>query len=272
MIKKVAYIFLPLALVAALIVIFYANHHQNNNIRQVLAQKLDGRLIPHKANYANKLNNILSDDLHSFEFDTLFNGAAKTPYFEIGHDEQELNGTSFEEYLHIADDKQINKIWMDIKNVDANNIASILARLNDLDKKYHIKNILVFETSSRSPMLKAISDAGYHTSYYLPTDVLQAMSAQNAPAIQTEAIRIKTQIAAQNLNAVSFPSKLYPFVKSHLEKIISDDIVYHTWGTFKFKKKNELEKIQAKDFYKDARVKTIIYSYYNNKLNRLYRF
>lgn len=270
MLKKAGFIFLSVALVATLSVIFYANHNQRNNIQRVLAQNLDGRLIPHKANYRNKLNNILSDNLRTFEFDSLFNAGAKTPFFEIGHDEQETNGTSFEAYLEIIKDKQIKKIWMDIKNVEENNIASIVTRLDDLDNIHHFKSILIFESSSESPKLKAISDAGYHTSYYLPTDVLQDISEQNTAAIQKEAIRIKRQIDSQNLKAVSFPAVLYPFVKSHLETIIPGDIVYHTWNTFKFKKADELSKIQRQSFYQDARVKTIIYSYYNNKLNRLY--
>jgi len=155
---------------------------------------------------------------------------------------------------------------MDIKNVDESNIAYILKRLDYLDKKYALKNILIFETSSTSPMVKRISDAGYHTSYYLPVPNWNKVSPKD------EAKRIQKQIKSQNLKAISFPGSLYSFVKKHVEAGISEKIVYHTWGTYKFKRKGELLRVQKENLYADERVKTIIYSYYNNKFNRLYDF
>ena len=272
MIKKILLAFLGFILAAVVIIVSIENYHQSQNITKLLSQNLDGRLIPHKTNYTNKLKNILSDDLHSFEFDTLFNDSVKTPFFEVGHDDKEIHGTSFVDYLELAKEKKIIKIWMDIKNVNDNNIPKILTRLNYLDKKYGIKNILLFETSSTSPLVKLISDAGYHTSYYLPATALKLMSQKNNSAVKNEALRIKQQIKIQGFKAISFSASLYPFVKSYVEPIISKDIVYHTWDFFRLRKVGELVKIKKSDFYKDERVKTIIYTYYNNKFNRLYSF
>jgi hypothetical protein len=272
MLKK---LILTISLIALSIFIAILSTHtyfQNQNINKLLNKNLDGRVIPHKVNYINKLQNVLSDNIHSFEFDVNFNNLEKNPYFEVGHDKKELKGISFEKYLKILKNKKIKKIWMDIKNVNDKNINQILQRLKYLDKLYNIKNILIFETSSTSSKVKIISDAGFHTSYYLPVDKFFTINKNDKQQIKQLSNLIKHQILTQNLKAISFPTYIYPFVKNNIEPIISKDIVYHVWNHYKFKKKNEISKILEKDFFSDSRVKTILYSYDNNKLNRLYSF
>jgi hypothetical protein len=272
MLRKTLLSFFVFTFSALMFMVIIDNHHQYLNIDKILNQNLDGKLIPHKADYINKLKNILSDRIRSFEFDTLFNDNAMTPYFEVGHDISDMHGVSFESYLKLARGKHIVKIWMDIKNINRNNVDDVLRRLNYLDKKYDIKDILIFETSSTLPEVRKISDEGYHTSYYLPSDVLSSVAKMSMPDMVNEARRIKRQIELQHLKAISFPNILYWFVKSCVEPIISGNIVYHTWGGYRLRKKDELSYIQHENIYNDDRIKTIIYTYYNNKLNRLYSF
>jgi len=107
MLKKILLSILTLTLIILLSIISMDNYNQSQNIKNLLEQNLDGRLIPHKINYKNKLHNILNDNLHSFEFDIMFNAHASTPFFEIGHDDTETHGASFEDYLKIIKDKKI---------------------------------------------------------------------------------------------------------------------------------------------------------------------
>lgn len=44
------------------------------------------------------------------------------------------------------------------------------------------------------------------------------------------AVKIAKQLEIQNVAAISFDSRLYPFVKIFLESKLSKDIVYHSWG------------------------------------------
>ena len=265
MLKKIILLIIILSIFIFISKLSLDQYNQNHNIATVLKEKLDTRIVPHKVNYKNKLYNILSSDLHAFEFDTNFNTNAKIPYFEVGHDDKELHDISFEDYLKIIKNKKIKKIWMDIKNVNENNIHKILKRLDYLDKTYDIKDILIFETSATTSKVKLISDAGYHTSYYIP--IIYAL----ANNIFT-AKKLKKQIQDQGLKAVSFPSYLYDFVNTNLKPIIAERIVFHTWATYKFKYKDELKKIKKEKFYTDNRIKTILFTYDNNKLNRLYNF
>jgi len=272
MIKKISIYTLLLSFGIFILIIFKENYYQSQNISKVLSQHLDGRLIPHKADYTNKLKNILSDNLLSFEFDTRFNSTSKVPYFEIGHDIDKLDGRSFEDYLKLTKNKNMKKIWMDIKNVDDKNLPLILKRLNYLNDIYNFKDILIFETSSHTKNVQIISDAGYHTSFYVELTVFKNIKKTSKKELENVAKLLKKQIESQHIKALSFPSYMYSFVKDYMEPIISKKIVYHTWATYKFNNKNELEKIQKQNFYKDSRIKTIIYTYYNNKPNRLYDF
>ena len=63
----------------------------------------------------------------------------------------------------------------------------------------------------------------------------------------------------QNLSAVSFDIKLYPFVTEYLEQLLPQDIVYHTWD---LKKSYEDKDIEAKlgdtKYSSNKRIKTIL--------------
>ena len=59
---KIVKILIILIILLILGVNISGNYIQNQNINKLLDQNLDGRLIPHKANYINKLHNILNDN------------------------------------------------------------------------------------------------------------------------------------------------------------------------------------------------------------------
>jgi len=275
--KLLKQIFLSVFLIAIVGVVgvnAVLNFYQSQNIDNILINNLDGRLIPHKANYPNKLNNIIDDGLRSFELDLVF--TAKTnnnSYFEVGHDSTELNGIKLEDYLKKLNDVKIKKIWMDVKNLSQENIKQVLERLDYLDIKYGIKKIAIFENYYKDKSVKIISDKGYETSYSLPYgSIVEILASGEDAIIEQEAQKIKKQIEMQNLKAISFVDMQYPFVKKYVEPIITQDINYHIFNTIALKHKNSVEKIKSESYYNDERIKTIIYSYHNNKFNRLYNF
>jgi len=241
-------------LFVALGVIFYFTYEQDKNLAYLKSHNLDGRFVPHKENRKTKMEAVLADGIHSVELDMLFypqNGG----YFEIGHDKKHARGYTFEEYLREMPMSEMKKIWMDVKNVSSKNVDAILSRLEYLDAKYGIKRVALFESKTKESTYHILSDAGYHTSYYLPGYTKEEFRAH--------AQEIKAQIEAQHVKAISFPSAKYPYVKEYLEPIISQDILYHTWHTFKAKHSDEVYTILEKDYYKDARVKTMLYDYFH---------
>ncbi len=238
----------------ALGIISYFIYEQNKNIVHIKTHNLDGRLVPHKENRKTKMESVLNDGLRSVELDMLFypqNGG----YFEIGHDKKHARGFTFETYMKEMYPYKMKKIWMDVKNVTKENIGDIRKRLDYLDEKYAIKNIVLFESKITDAHYKLLSDAGYHTSYYLP--------GYTEEEFKEHATELSKQIEAQHVKAISFPSAKYPFIKEYLEPLISKDIVYHTWHTFKAKKRDAVYMIYDQDYYHDKRVKTMLYDYFH---------
>jgi len=267
LIKKIVFSIFLILVIFKLLLASFQHISQKKNIEDLLAQKLDGRMVPHEVNSFTKLNSILESGIRSFELDLFFQTKDNSiSCFEIGHDKEDLGGTTFETYLKKIKPYKIKKIWMDVKNVSDKNIDLILNHLNYLDERYHIKSIIIFESSLQSEKLKKISDAGFHTSCYLfnnPVD--QMLSTNNNKLLKEEANRIKIQIAKQHSEAISFNSSLYPFIKTYLEPIIPKDIVYHTWKSVEFKDRNAIKSIKKKKYFYDKRMKTILYYYYKKE-------
>jgi len=263
MLKKLSLAILALFIMVVATGVAIVKYNQYQNLQLLFKDELDGRLIPHKANHLGKLESIFDRGIRSFELDLMFKQKGEQGYFEIGHDDKEAKGRTFESYLALLQPYPIKKIWIDVKNIDENNADAVLAHLEFLDQKYSIKPILLLESSTTSVLFQNFSKAGYHTSYYLPTAVINNLIEQNDPqALQLEAQRIHNLTLTQSLSAVSFAASLYPFVKTYLEPLISDNVVYHTWNIIMFKEYRALEQLKEKAIFKDPRIKTIIYSYH----------
>ena len=58
-------------------------------------------------------------------------------------------------------------IWLDIKNMDDFNAASVLHSVIELRNKYYLQNKILVE-SGRADLLTAFSDSSFFTSYYVP--------------------------------------------------------------------------------------------------------
>lgn len=265
MIKKIIYIAI-LIIFLLLLIVFYRNINQKQNIENLLSENLDGRMVPHEVNTIDKLNEITQNGIKSYEIDVHFNTDGNVSYFEIGHDDKDLNGVKFESYLKQNKPLKIKKIWMDVKNVSDENIDKILEHLNKLDSQYQIKNIIIFETSTKSENLKKISDVGFHTSLYITNSPIDKMLEENDEKLmKKEAKNIANQISIQHPKAISFNSMLYPFVKTYLEPIIPKNISYHTWKSIKMQDRNAIKDLKNQTYFKDKRVKTILYYYFPRK-------
>lgn len=224
-------------------------------------------IIPHHVNAKGILKEILIDGFDALEFDLIFRNEGGG-YFEIGHGSKSLSGVRFAEYLNILQHHSISKIWLDIKNVSEENIPLLLIRLLYLDKIYGLKKRAIVESSITDASFSRISEAGFHTSYYLNTSsILRLLRKGNNADLSERAQDISEQIKGQKTSAVSFDSKLYPFVKKYLEKIIDRSTVYHTWDlTNPLANPDFIEVLKSKEYFNDKRIKTMIF-HYSSELN-----
>ena len=110
----------------------------------------------------------------------------------------------------------------------------------------------------------AFSEAGWKTSYYLPTGyLLDLVKNNNLNGLNSMANKIAKLTVKSKVSAISFDDKLYPFVKKYIEPKISKNIIYHTWWGPELFDNNFQNKLINKPFYSDSRLKTILVSFYS---------
>jgi len=235
---------------------------QRRNITALKNIYQENRVIPHRINSVGKLKNILFDGFHALETDLVFKKDAGG-YFEVGHGEKSLSGMSFDKVLSIPPHDALSKIWLDIKNINKGNIKLVLNRLLYLDKKYKMKGRVIIESGITDSSFSIISEAGFHTSYYLPTSlILELLHDADEDALNKMALDISEQITGQQVEAISFDVKLYPFVKFHIEKYIKSSLLYHVWDlSTPVSHQNFISELKNKEVFKDSRVKTILVPY-----------
>lgn len=214
-------------------------------------------VIPHRVNTIGKLHEVQFNKVKGIEVDVLFRTTKDSNYFEIGHDEGSATQMSLNEYLSHIDFKNTKKIWLDIKHVNDLHVTALLDQLNYLNQKYPIKETAIVETSITGNNLHIISDAGYHTSYYIPTHFNSLPPNKQ----QLESQKIIQQIKNQNLKAVSFDHTLYPFINTYITPK-TNNIVYHTWNiSLGFFQSTVTEQLKQSNLVKDPRLKTILIKY-----------
>ncbi len=148
--------------------------HQQHLIYQLKGTE---RLIPHRVNSIQRLQ-FLYPHFKGFECDIRFNTATKFLY--IGHDEKDISDLTLPDFLMADADKKC--FWLDVKNIDSNNVQPFLLALAQLDTVYQLKQRVIIESSDLSA-IKTIAAQGYLTSYYVPVYGEKTMSELATAAI-----------------------------------------------------------------------------------------
>lgn len=237
-------------------------YQQKNNIAILKDNKRALQVIPHRVNSIGKLMDVWSDGFRAFEIDVLY-GDDDRDHFVIGHDHADMSGMSLEKFIASVPSSEIEKIWLDLKNLTQHNYKNVLGRLNYLDSKYSLKEILIIESGTNGSFFSEFNEADWHISYYLPTNKIVNYFDENKTNEMKELAKsISEQSIMQRLSAVSFDRRLYPFVKNYLEPLLTNEIVYHTWDlSLKLYDYDLHTKLNKKKYYDDERVKTILLPY-----------
>ncbi|TNC80745.1 MAG: hypothetical protein C9356_12660 [Oleiphilus sp.] len=241
----------------------YSNSAEYRKFESVAGlKKLEqlSRVIPHRVNTLGKLGQIIHSGFRAFELDVIFR---EGHFFEVGHDDSNATGQSLEGILNRLESQKYEKLWLDVKNAGEENIGQMLQVLEKLNRKFGLKEKLIFESSSQSFYMKEISDAGFHTSYYLPTQhIKNLLENGDGYDLALQAKAFAEQANTQSLSAVSFDSDLYPFVDKYLGPILDEEVVFHTWNLrLRLNDQHFLSELLSSDIYKDERIKTILINY-----------
>jgi hypothetical protein len=232
------------------------------NVKTILSEGLDGRLIPHRVNRIATLSSVLDKGIRSMEIDVMFRSDGPNGFFEVGHDEGDARGVRLDDFLDRMRAFEIKKLWLDVKNLDRTNLQAARLELQRLDSIYQIKQHAIVESYTTSPMLASLAESGFHSSYYLPLDKIpKLLNAGDETALAQEAQRLAAQLQEQSVPAVSYDLSFYSFVKSYLEPLLPPHIRYHTWNSVELGDWGAIDTLRASDYYRDPRIETIIYRF-----------
>ena len=236
------------------------SYWQKVNTEYLIDINQSNRVFPHRVNSVGKLKDIWNNGFRSFELDIRF-GDSNSSCFQVGHNHGVM-GLTLEDYLLSIPYSKIERVWLDFKNLTKNNYKQALKRLNYLDEKFDLKRKVIVESGTTSSYFKELNKSGWHISYYMPTtQIVTQLKENKVEEMKKLALKIASQTHAQNLSAISFDDRLYPFVKQYLEPLISDNIVYHVWYAPTLRNQSFSEELQKNNLYLDKRIKTLLSTY-----------
>ena len=235
---------------------------QKTNSQFLIDNKLSQRIYPHRVNSLAKLHQVLKSGFSSFEVDIYFEKDS-AHQFRVGHHKGKM-GRDLENYLNSIDHNKLQRVWLDFKNFDENNAADALDELKRLDNLFNIKEKALVESNTNKTALQMLHQNGWKTSYYLPTkQILKLLENNNKEMLKTFAIQINQQILRQQVSAISFDDRLYPFVKKYLEPIMPTSIVYHCWYGPSLNSPSFEKELNNNILFQNPRVKSLLTRYYS---------
>lgn len=230
---------------------------QSVNFDYLVENQLADKFFPHRVDSIGKLKEVWELGFRSFEPDVVFDYKNDGKFY-VGHNNGVM-GTDFESFLKSVDYKEINQMWFDFKNLNAKNYQQALAEMERLDDVFELKNKITVESGWNGEEFNVFRDAGWHTSYYLPTGaIVKLLEEKNEQSLESIAERISKQVLLQRSSAVSFDTRLYPFVKNYLEDKLLPETVYHAWYGPNLASTSYKKEIEESELYNDPRVKTFL--------------
>jgi len=151
-----------------------------------------------------------------------------------------------EEYFELQNFNLVEKIFLRFNDLNKKNYRQILDKLNNLNKKYQLKNKLVIELSLDSEEFNEFTRSSWICSYIINN---------------TSTSTILEQIKLNQTKYISFHINSYPYIKKHLESKISKNIFYNIQSTLSLSDIQFIKKLPQNLLDKDKKIKKLFISY-----------
>lgn len=189
----------------------------------------NNHFMAHRVNTLGALNDAYKQGFSRIEFDLYYDEQSNT--ILMGHGREALTGGTLAQFLRFENGK-FTKLWLDFKNINATNINKINERLDALDISFNLKSRAMIESGMTSHEFSSLSVQGWYTSYYLPTrKILELIKENNEIKSNNYALELLKQVNKQEVAAISFDHRLYPYVKDYLLKnaLLPKHIKLNSW-------------------------------------------
>jgi hypothetical protein len=113
-------------------------------------------------------------------------------------------------------------LWLDLKNLDEANAAQVLEALDRLERRHAIRARALVETSHPGPAAALLRNAGYSTSYYLPTALVTRSRGSDAASDCDGADELRRLVLARRFAAVSYDWRGHAWVERCLDGFLRE--------------------------------------------------
>lgn len=212
------------------------------------------KIWAHRANSPEKLNAALNY-YPGVEIDLIYNESED--YLDVNHPFGTSIGLSFKNYLaSLEKDKNLKGLWLDIKNLNADNQDIILNKITSVLEEHHIAYSNILIESNQPQLLKSFSDLGFKISYYLPNELYKKTTQE----LETELLKIKQALNEQPKLAISTNHDNYTIVEEHFKQ--TDKYIWAlVWPV-------NIDFLTVRKLLKDNTVKVVLVNYKALKGNR----
>jgi hypothetical protein len=247
----------PLYLAAVLLIIAgVAYQFQDGLLTLYNARFLDGytqKVAAHRINSQNRFDDLNGYGIRRFEIDLIWNG--NDGQFDVCHDLEDCNTLTLTALLSQSVDSEF--IWLDLKNLSEENVHPVLSAFEEIDHRFAIKDRSLIESTSLSIALGVLTQAGFNTSYYLPTEKISG----NYPV--ELAGEIQQHLRHNSIPNISFDCRGYPFVTKELMPLLDPGIQFHVWNTrHSYQDWGLLDSLQGDPCISDPKTKTALISFF----------
>lgn len=216
-------------------------------------------LAAHRTNYKGKLETLVSAGMTHFELDLLVRDNPEgTAWLEVGHDETDATGVSLQEWLSWASVSD-GFLWLDVKNLQPDNIDAAIRQLSWLDRSYHVRERAIIETSLRNETTRKLTNAGFKAVLYGPvSEISKAMNASEKEQ-QRLANKISDELITGGFEGLSFTDKNYPFINKWVSPHLPASTNYYSWGSVNMRRPFALPRLMLSKRFRDPRIKAVLY-------------
>lgn len=164
--------------------------------------KYPDKLWLHRCNSLEKLHEMESR-YPNFEVDICLR---EDGVLDVTHDEDTTFGLKVDPYFGYLSQHPNSHMWMDVKNLDEDNLELFMHSLSALIGKYRVKKEQLIIESSQWQLMRAFTLGNFYTSYYVDAPKPLTLSHEQVDSVVTRLSRIARSGC---VSALSFPGWWY---------------------------------------------------------------
>jgi len=216
-------------------------------------------VMPANVNSIGKAHDARSNGFRSIQLDVLVTKDGELQLANQSHP----SGLDLNELIEVISTHDKFSVLVHLKNLRKDNLKSVLNDLDNLNKRFGLKNRLIIESSVQDGSLRSLGEAGWETAYILPSAKIEKlMRGENHSGAKQLAKSITVSVNRESATGISFTNEDYSFVRLHLSDLIPPETGFYLHDkTLELSQSGFLQELETNNYQNDERIKFIIVKY-----------